>query len=304
MTTETNNAMAEALAGGYLLADVTIRRFAGFKKDKLASAEVCQNHGTTTNAAKVQKDLLAGARAELKEVAATQDAIRSYLYTNTLPWNASSDGRNSGSRLLPTSKSLTFLKDFKVMHNAYVVALTNFLSVYDQRRQQAMLNLGTLADINDYPDAAEIAGMFAVDIDINPVPSPTDFSRLSIPAPLADSLGNIIAKKQDTAMRNALADLNERIVSELKRMATQLGKFGKGEKTRLYASLVDNMTGLTDLLRHSNFASDAKLDELADRLEKCTRHDIKTIKANPTVATEIAAQAVAITSDIEAELYF
>jgi len=301
----TNNTdMAQALAGGYLLADTTIRKFSGFIKDKAASEEVTARAGATHNAAKVQKDLLAGARAELKEVGATQAAIRQFLYTQTLPWNSSSDGTGRGPRLLSAAKSIEFLKQFKVMHTAYVVALDSFLNVYGARRAQAMQNLGSLANPDDYPDLNDIASMFAVDLDLSPVPAPTDFDRLAVPAALSESLGNIIAKKQNQAMENAMNDLSDRIVVELKRMAVQLGKKAAGEKTQLYATLLTNMESLTSLLRSSNFANDTKLDELADRLGECTKHDIETLKAHPEVAGEVAKVAVQITSDIEDDLYF
>jgi hypothetical protein len=300
----TEKEISEALAGGYLLADVTIRRFSGFKKDKAASVKVTHDAGATNNSAKVVKDVLAGARAELKEVAATQDAIRSFLYTNTLPWSASNDGRTTGARLLPAVKSIDFLKTYKVMHTAYVVALADFIAVYDSRRAQAMQNLAGLANPNDYPDKVEIETMFAVDIDLSPVPAPTDFNRLSVPIELSTVLGDRIAKQQGKAMENAMTDLSDRIVTELKRMATQLGKHGKGEKTRLYGSLLGNMEGLADLLRSSNFANDEGLDKLADKLAECTQYDLETIKANPTIAAKVAVMASEITNDIESDLYF
>lgn len=299
-----NEDISQALAGNYLLVDVTIRRFSGFKKDKQASEDVTAHAGAQHNAAKVVKDILAGARNELKEVNATQDAIRSYLYNHTLPWSSSVSGRNTGARLLAAAESINFLKHYKTLHTEYTKALNDFVAAYASRKSEAMQNLGSLADPSDYPDVSEMGSFFAVDLDMNPVPATSDFSRLAIPAALTQALGDRIAGQQKVAMDNAMKDLSERIVTELKRMAVQLGKFGDGEKTRLYGSLIDNMKGLVSLLRSSNFSNDQRLDELADRLTECTKHDIATIKNNVTVAKDISLKASAISSDIENDLYF
>ncbi len=302
---EINNDMAQALTSNYMLVDTTIRRFGGFKKDKQASEDVTRNAGATSNSAKVTKDLLAGARAELSNVTTKQAAVRDYLKRMTLPWSSNGEGRsNTGARLLAVAKSIEFLSGYKHLHTDYAVALSEFLAVYDVRRAQAMQNLNALADPSDYPSRDEVEQLFSVDLEMIPVPAPSDFSRLAVPAALSESLGGIIAKKQTKAMENAMSDLNERIVAELKRMAVVLGKHGAGEKTRIYGSLVSNLSGLVGLLKSSNFSNNERLDELADKLGECTAYDIATIKANPTIAADIAQKAVMLTDEIENEVFF
>jgi len=205
---------------------------------------------------------------------------------------------------LAASESIGFLQHYKVLHTAYTKALNDFIGAYSSRKAEAISNLGSLANPDDYPDVSELNELFAVNLDMNPVPATTDFERLTIPAEVAQALGNRIAGQQQVVLDNAMKDLSDRIVTELKRMATQLGKFSDGEKTRLYGSLIDNMSGLVALLRSANFTKDAKLNELADRLSECTKHDIKTIKANVSVAKQVAVTANEITADIENDLYF
>jgi hypothetical protein len=305
MTEQTPNIdISAALSGNYLLADVSLRRFSGFKKDNAASEAVTVNAHATANSAKVIKDLLSGARNELKDVVSAQDAIRAYLYNNTLPWSANTDGRKMGARLLPAVKSIDFLKHYKTLRTVYEHALADFLSVYDLRRQEAMRNLGSLADPNDYPTRDEITTQFGVDLNVQPVPAATDFSRVAIPAQVAEALGARAAGIYKQSLDNAMQDLSDRLLAELKRMAVQLGKFGAGEKTKLYSSLIDNMRALVELVKATNYANDTKINELVDRLAELTQHDIKTLRANATVASDIAAKAVELSNDIEADLYF
>lgn len=295
--------LSDTLTNNYLLIDVNIRRYTGKRTDQEASTKVTTSSGAATNSAKVVKDLMAGARGELKAVASAQDNLRTYVYNHTLPWTSASEGRKTGARLLAVSDSLDFLARYKQLLTAYETALADFLSVYEVRKAQAMTNLGTLANPDDYPDVNSIASSFGITIDMVPCPAVSDFNRLAIPAEVATALGNRLAKQQETQVNNAMKDLGKRLVEELGRMATQLGKFGAGEKTKLYGSLITNMRGLVRLLKNSNFTDDNEITMLTERLDELVRYDIDVIKNNSTLAKEISIQADSIAADIEEVFY-
>lgn len=298
-----NTELSDTLASNYLLIDVVIRRWTGRKTDQDASQQVTTSSGAANNSAKVVKDLLASARGEWKAVASAQDNIRTYVYNNTLPWSAASEGRKTGARLLSVANALEFLARYKLLHAEYDTALTDFLKVYVTRRDEAMMNLGTLAKASDYPTSEEIAAAFDISIDMVPCPAVGDYDRLSIPAPVATALGQRLAKQQEAQVNNAMKDLGQRITVELKRMATQLGKFADGEKTKLYASLITNMRGLVGLLRNSNFTDSEDIALLTEQLNDITKHDIDTIKNNSTLAKDISIKANDIASTIEEVFY-
>ncbi len=296
--------IGNTLTGSFLLVDLTMRCFSGFKKDSRASNEVTANADAISNAAKVTKDLLAGARIELKAVVAAQGHIRSFLYRETLPWSAAADGDKAGARLLAAKKSLSFLAEYKTLVVTYEAARDAFLGVYDLRRQQAMVNLGGLADAQDYPTASRITDSFSVDMSLMPVPAATDFSRLTLPVELTQALAKRISSQQLSAMKNAVDDLRGRIKDELARMVKQLGDFADNGKGRLYGSLVGNMRGLVGLLRDSNIDDDTKLDDLAADLDTCLLHSIDTLRASPALARDVSVKALKITGDLEEGLYF
>jgi len=296
--------LSQEISNNYLLVDIVLRRFSGMKKDKEASAEVTSTHQAAANSAKVIKDILAGARAELKDVSAAQESIRAYLYRSTLPWSASTGGRKVGARLLPTVKSFDFLSQYRYLLVEYNTALASFLGAYSTRVQEAMANLGTLAKASDYPDMAEIQDQFGVDLDMSPVPAVTDFARMAVPVKVAEYLSERLAKRQSASMENAMQDMSDRIVSQLKRIVTQYTKVATGEKTKMFASLTDNMVGIVELLKASNFANDKGLTELADRLTELTVHDVSVVKNSVSVADTLASKAKVMLDDIEGDMYF
>jgi hypothetical protein len=87
-------------------------------------------------------------------------------------------------------------------------------------------------------------------------------------------------------------DLKERLLKELQRVATQLGKAGRKEETRLYDSLVTNMQTLVGLVRTMNVAGNKSLSDLADKIEsQLLSRPVAAYKNTPELAAEVAAQA-------------
>lgn len=301
-----NTQINKQLSGSYILIEIINRAWTGKRTDKRASHELEEGNNALSGSARVVKDLMAGSRAELKAVTASQAAIRSYMYTQTLPWTASSAGRNTGPRLLAAVNSFDFLKQYKSLVDQYKSALQIFLDVYDVRRQEAISNLGTLANPNEYPDVSAIEGEFSVELTMNPVPDTTDFSRLSLPAELTEVLADRLAKQYTISTESAMDDLRERVIEQVGRFANITGKLSKGETTRVRESLIDNLQNTVSLLRSSNITSNEKLDDLADRLQtELLSHDTTTIKKSKEITAEIHTNAKKVLVDMELEdVYF
>ena len=107
--------ISDTLTGNYLLVDYTGSRWSARKTDKKASNEVTTANGARSDSARVVKDLMAGARDELKAVGTSQDAIRNYVYSVTLPWSTNQGKRQTGARLLPVADSFEFMQNYKQM---------------------------------------------------------------------------------------------------------------------------------------------------------------------------------------------
>lgn len=283
--------LSEALAANFLLVDMQLRSWSGKSTDRKASTELITAKNAARDSGTFVKNLLASANAELKQVHTRGNAMRTFVYGNTLPWSAS-DGAKRGERLLATAKAIRFLGDLNSYKKEYDDAVLELVNVWPSRVNEAMSNLGALADRDDYPDAAELASLFSVAVDLKPIPAMGDFSRLNVPAELAAALGQRHAMAAQVQVTNAMNDLRDRFIEELQRIEKQMTKAAAGEKTRLYETLITNMQVLVDMAKHMNLTGNSKLDELAARIEaKVLARPISAYKDNVALAATLAQDA-------------
>jgi len=294
MTENATHDINESLKSNYMLLVLSISKWNASKPDKALAIETASAHGASPEAVKVTKKIMSGADTELKNVDKALNSIRTYVYSVSLPWSSSDEGAKRGPRLIPTAKSLEVIQHLAKLQNEFKDAMTELKAVYSQRVQQAMTNQGSLADPTLYPRMDELDSMFSVRFDLEPVPTVGDFSRMTLPANVAEALGNRMGKRQSKVVENAMADLTTRITAAVGNMAKQLHKHASGEKTRLYTSLVDNVRVLLDLLVTSNLTADAQLSELAEDMKHLVTHDIKTLKDNAGTAKAVADKADAV----------
>lgn len=297
-----SQALNDALAANYLLVDLRLRSWAGKTTDKTASNEVLSNHSSVSDGGAFVKNLLAGAKQELKEVHALGNALRSFVYGKTLAWSPSQDGARRGERLLPSSQAMDFLRELNSIKQEYDRAVLGLVAVWPTRVAEAMRNLGTLANADDYPDASALPSMFAVTVDLKPVPAVADFQRLNVPAELADALGQRSAQQAEIQVANAMREMQERFAEELARVAGQFSKHANGEKTRLYSTLITNMQGLVDMARNMNLNNNPKLTDLADRIEqKLLQLPIEAYRDDPVKAAVAADAAKQFAEEVSME---
>jgi hypothetical protein len=274
-----------------MLVDMQLRSWSGKRTDRGASDELIAAKSAVRDSGAFVKNLLASAGKELKEVHTMGNALRTFVYNNTLPWSAS-DGAKRGERVLATTKALTFLADLNSLKKEYDRAVLNLVNVWPQRVAEAMQNLGSLANSTDYPDSASLASMFSVSVDLKPIPAVSDFSRLNVPAELATALGQRHELAAQTQVANAMADLKQRFVDELTRIDKQMSKVANSEKTRLYDTLITNMQTLVDMAEHMNLTNNPAMDELVAKIKaKVTARPVEAYKDNVALAANLAADA-------------
>ena len=295
--------IGEALANNYMLAKLNVRIWSARKTDKSATAELLADKGAVSNAASVVKHLLAGNEAKLKETAAAYTRIRSFFYESTVPWTTASVGAMKGDRLISTQKSITFLGDFAKLKNEATTALNEFLQEYDALVQNTSSSLGGLYDVTEYPTKAQVATLFGAEMNLNPLPEATDFDRLTnIPAELASGLKDLYERNMEAQMENALSDVQKRLLQELDRMNTQLSKVAKGEKTRLFKSMVTNLKHLTGMAKSLNFTNNAEIDAIAGHIEtNLLTYEVDAYKDNAALARKSAQVAAHVIERVNNE---
>lgn len=292
----------DALASNYLLVDLQLRSWSGKKTDRAASDEVIANKGASSDSGRFVKYLFAGADAELKRVQQLGNSIRAFVYSRTLPWSTNSDGAKRGDRLLAAPNSFDFLKELNEIKQEYDGSVSALQAKWAERIVEAAQKLGGLANSDDYPDAADIPSMFSVSVDLRPVPTMSDFNRISVPTALAEALGQRHMQLAEMQVHNALDDLKKRLLEQLERMAVQLSKAGSGEKTRLYDSLVTNLQELVTLARAMNIYGNNELSNLADKIEVALlQHPVEVYRnsADKALIVADAARKLAVDAAIE-----
>ncbi len=286
------NALNDSLAANYMLVDLQLRSWSGKSTDREVSSEVITNKGATRDSGKFVKNLFAGADGELKAVNQMGNTIRAFVYAKTLPWSNNSDGAKRGERLIAATKSFEFLKELNEIKRDYDAAVAALVAVYDQRITEAKNNLQGMANDADYPDVATVADRFAVSVDLRPVPTLSDFTRVNVPSALAEALGQRHVQLAEAQVANAMSDLKQRLLEQLQRMATQLNKAADGTKTRLYDSLVTNLQDLVSLARTMNVHNNQELVALADKIEmQLLKHPVDVYRLHPKQAATVAAAA-------------
>jgi hypothetical protein len=213
----------DAVTANFMLVDVDISSWGANETDRAASRELAASKGATQDAARVLKNLMAGADAEQFEP-------------------------------------------------------------------------GT------YPTAAEIPHKFGVHVDLMPVPAMQDFSRINLPAQLVEALGQRFAKQSIANIEETYADIRQRILKEIHRIAGVLTKRGAGEKTKVYDTLTVNLNTLVGVLRGTNLANKPEIDQLADRIEReLLATPIEALRESPSMAAQVgsAAQSIAADADMD-----
>lgn len=291
MNTQIHHDINDALSTNYLLVTCTLRQWYARAPDKQVARETAASHGASDDAVSVTKKLMVGASEEYDALVKTQNAIYTYVRTKTLPFAMNSDesSRKRGPRLLLSAALMEFVQGLKPLAAEFNTALGTFVSVYQQRVTQARGNLGTMDNADLYPDPAEIKSMFAVKVDYDPVPSQGDYSRMAIPAQLAEALGERLAGRHERALKASFGELRDRIAEELSRTIGQLSKVAAGEKTKLYKTMQTNVRTVVDLLKATlpllgEDAQTVAMVRLTERLEALADTDVEVYKNSLTAA--------------------
>lgn len=286
------NDMADTLSANYMLSSLTVRTWSGRKTDRNATIELLESKGASADAASVVKSLLAGNDGELQDTRAAYARIRTWFYANSLPWTTQ-DGQR-GDRLVGTAQAMTFLRDFVRLKTEAEKARDRFVETYDAAVSNAAVSLGQLYDPDQYPTKEQVRHLFGATLDIVPMPAVSDFDRVSIPGAMAQGLKGKYEQRARKQVEGAIGDLQQRLIDELDRMATQLTKVATGEKARLHKSLLTGMRTVATLAK-SMAPLSSELSTVADRIEgELLQHELSDFRDNAALAGSVARAATGI----------
>lgn len=257
--TTTNHIAGVARAA--MLVDLNIAIYSGRKQDRATQAEVTTSKGSgSKKAASVYKNLFAECK-ELDAITKFQARARSEHYRLTMPWN------DRGARLLPTVSLL----DYKQVMNRYQLEFDRlvaaFLDKYATLVAAAAFQLGTLFDRKEYPDVAQVARRFRMDIAFVPLPTSGDF-RLDVESEVQRELMEQYDRRLAEQLASATKDSWDRLYEALSRLSDRLTVDEDGKKKIFHDTIVTGAVELCELLTAMNVTQDPQLESARRQLQE------------------------------------
>ncbi len=279
--------IGDLLAAGSMVVDLDVHLWEGHKHDKAATREVLAQHGADDGVGKFVKMLLEGKHfARLQTLKSRARALHAEM---TLPWFD-----NGGGRLLPSADYDSYCdKMGAIVREFNEEAVPEFVGMYPQRVNEAHRTMGSLFQPSDYPTMAQVARKFKMSYTFFPVPTRNDW-RVTLPQAQVDRLVEAHEERMVAQADTMRADLAARIRAVVQHMVDRLGAYDPESGGRLFASTVDNIRELANVLPTLNVLNDPTITATIARLHEVSRFSHETLKASPVTRASVAQKAAAI----------
>lgn len=277
-----------SLADSAVLVSLNISSWGGQKLDKGMTKELNDTKRASSNASKVQKNLMAGDDS-LRNIKKYESKIRAEHIRLTLPWG------DRGSRLLPTSVMMDYKQKIGDMLTILKDMWRVFLDVSypNYRDNVAPLKMGDMYNYDDYPTEFELrCKTFDYSLVFEPVAESGDF-RIDVPKQLMEELKEQHKASVDSRVQTAISSAWDRVKTQIESMKDKLaiemdddGKNKDGKTVRYHDTFVQNATDLCDLLAHLNVTNDPRLDQARIDLKNAIKGvSVDTLKIPTNHAT-------------------
>lgn len=236
-----------------MLASLHICAWSAKKHDIRVSREVDERYGGK-NAGRFNK-LLASKEA-VNAIQTIISSARAFHNEQTLPWG------ERGERLLPSKNYGPYSKQIRQYKQGFDDAVQAFVNNYPIVILEARQSLGSLFQIEDYPEASRIREKFSFESSISPVPVSDDF-RVSLGQEEVAAIRADLQKRLDASQAIASQDLWKRLYDVVAHMMERLSD----PEAIFRDSLLGNIVRLTELLPRLNLTDDPELEMMRRRIE-------------------------------------
>ena len=269
-----------------MLVEFNASQWTARKLDKGATDEIVHNkNAQDKGAARVNKNLLAG-RKELEVINKHVGAVRTYVYTNTLPWS------DSGIRLLPSIRFMEFNQRMQDFEDEFNKLVADFVDVYPTLITAQAMALGDMFNRDDFPSPADVAHRFDFRLNYMPVPTAGDF-RVDVGNDAEKEIKAKLSKLADERIDYAMRDVKSRLKEHLDRMSDRLGVdvVNKEIKARkFHDSLLDTALELCDLVKALNITNDQDLEGARKALASAINGvDVDDLRKNVPIRNDVKA---------------
>ncbi len=276
-----------------MLVAVHISVWTATKHDKDVSRLIADQHGAHESAGRYNKKLLQQA-AKLDALRTLAGQIRAHVYKVTLPWS------DEGYRILPASLYFHLAEQMKEFERQFYTAVEEFLAEYPAYIEQVRPALNGLFRPEDYPDARKIREKFELRLEILPIPNGEDF-RVA----LSDEQRARISREIDAQVRQSLEKGTRELWMRLRKLVEHMVARLQISDGRLYASVVDNIVDLIDVLPDLNLTDDPALNGFVDEIRtRLCAASAKDLKGNDPLRATTAQEAADIVSRMAAHMEY
>ncbi len=280
-----NTVSTSSLASRSMIVSLKIRQWSGRKLDRSVTSEVNDSKHASSDAGRYNKALMPS--EAMIGITKAVTAIRTLYMDSSLPWI------DKGGRIMANEGYLNFTQKVNAAIYEFEIAVSEFLGNYDYHVAQAQARLGDMFDITEFPTVDELRDKFSVKVNVMPVPDKDDF-RVDMSEAQAAMIRADIEKCVQDATAAAIRDVYKRVVEVSQMMVDRLNAYKGNKGDRMYDSLVGNVRDLIETLPALNITGDPALTQLAKDLEPLVEYEVDTLKKNPGVRADVAAEAQAI----------
>jgi hypothetical protein len=269
-----------------MLVTLKIGQYTGKKQDKKAEQTI-DNTFQTHDAGTYRKFVIG--KGHLDEITKLTNEIRTYHYTNTLPWT------DEGKRLLPCDNYQAYTDQIRRYKTLFNEKADSFKAIYPDLIKEAQSKLNGLFNPQDYADPNTIREKFYMELTFDPIPEEGDI-RVNIQQDELDQLNKDLETRKNNAIAQAMKDLYLRLHDCIKHAQERLSD----PKAIFRDSLIDNIIDLVKILPALNVTNDPTLDKLREEVsEKLTKYQPDTLREYPTARQETANNASEILKKME-----
>jgi hypothetical protein len=232
-----------------MLASISISVWGARRFDSKVTEEVEAAH-RTKGIGRFNKRLLPEYCPSYKEVVSIASRFRTHFYDNTLEYE------QRGSRLVPTRVYMALAERCRQYKEEFELAVSVFLTDYDNLKAQARIELNGLFNEADYPTVDLLRTKFGVKMSVLPFPDASQFG-IDFPPDVLAEIRTDIDEHVRRSIEMANRDLVGRLYEAVKHMAERLSG-----SANVRLDVAAQVKDLCVLLPKLNFTDDPHLNHL------------------------------------------
>lgn len=266
-----------------MLARLQISQWYPRKYDPIASQEVADNHGAGNanevgryNKILVRKESIKDLSAAVTKLQRTHDAMAA-------PWD------DRGYRVLPADFYFDYCDEMRKAELEFEKAADDFaFNRYPAEVEAARVRLNGLFREEDFPEPHDVRARFRTKVKFKPLPNAADARVWGIGDKAAAEIEQQVRRDLAETSSQAQRHVIEQVTGRAREFIEKVNAYDKGDSKRLYATAVDNLREVTDLvIRGLNITGDQSLEKLAvDLSEAIAGLNVERLKNSADVRAE------------------